>query len=373
MKLILKLGLILLILIGAGFFISEKTKPEVMIEAVEKGTATHEISANVTVLPSVEIIEKSLEQGRVVESIFIPGSGSLSVEKGDVLCRLDTETLDYEINKTKNQLSAAQKRIATGSAYELDLENAVQDYEHNKKLNEMQQFPDSELKKQERHIEKLKRMIEVENIDRETNLKHQEENLTQLLARREKMTIRASITGVISESYILTGNYVYPGNPVAKIISVTHLVQVSISEEDYPGIQLGQKASVKFLGIKNRTFSGTISNVVATANASTKRRLAFVTLDHTPADLLVPGMTGEAKIVKDRRDNTLLIPRKALVGKYVFVLNGNKVELREVKSGYRGLNTVEILEGLDENDSIVVNNLQQLRDGDRVKLKKSTH
>lgn len=372
MKTFLKFGLVILLLIGCGYYLANQIKTEVSVAPVTRGTAVNAVSSNVTVLSAVAIVEKSLESGRVVEAIFIPGSGSLQVEKGDVLCQLDTEMLDFEINKTKNQLTAAKKRIAAGSSYEYDLENALQDFEHNKKLNEMKQFPDSELKKQERHIEKLKRLIEVEKIDREADLAHHQESLTQLLTRREQTTIRASISGVISESYALVGNYIYAGNAVAKIISARNLIQLSISEEDYPGIDLGQKASIKFLGIADRTFEGTITNLVATANSATKRRVAFVTLDSTPANLLVAGMTGEANITKDIREDTLTIPRRAVFGNYVYVFDELKseVNIHEVKTGFRDLHTVEILEGVEEGDLVVVKDLHSLNDGARVKLKK---
>lgn len=362
---------IVIVVIIVGFFVSYNgLKTKVEVEPVTRGLAVDAVSANVTVLSSRENMEISLENGRVVESLFIPGSGAIEVTEGDIICRLDTEMLDFAIEKTRNQLDAATKRLAVGSAWELELGNAQQDYEHSKKLNEIDQFPSSELLKQERNLERLDRLVRTDAIDRKANLRHQEVHLAELQFRKERMTIRASFSGLMTEAYAYPGNYIYAGNSVAKIISKEKIIQLSISEEDFPGIQLDQDVVIRFLGIKGTSFHGKITNLVATANSQTKRRMVYVSLEDVDNNILVSGMTGEASITKASREDALIVPRRAVLGGHVFLVKGSKIKIQEVSLGFRGLYKVEILAGLEEGDLLVVENLDDLRDGDRVSILK---
>lgn len=368
MKLFAKIGFVLLLILGGAYFVYQNAVPEVTVQQVTRGTAVDTVSANVTVLSAAEIQIKSLESGYVIDNAFVPGTGALEVKKGDILCRLDTEMLDFEINKTKNWLNAAQDKLGIGSPQELDLENLEQDYAHNKKLFEIEQYPESELKKQARVIERLRRQIETQRIDLQTDLNFRKEHLAELELRKSRMTIASPVDGLLTEAYAFSGSYIYGGSPVGKIISPGVIIQISISEEDFPGVMLGQAVSVKFLGMREKTFYGKITNLVATADPNTRRRNAFVSLEDAPPGLLVAGMTGEASVTKAEREDTLIIPQRALLGRFVFVAEGEQVATREVKVGYKGLRLTEILEGLEEGDSVIVDNLEELRAGDRIHI-----
>jgi len=369
MRIALKILFIFGVVVAGWFVATNSLRTAVAVAPVTRALAVDAVSANVTVLSSREAMEISLENGRVVEALFIPGSGAVEVAKGDIICRLDTEMLDFQIEKTKVHLDAARKRLAVGSAWELELGNARQDYQHSKRLNEIDQFPSSELLKQERNLERLDRLVKTDAIDREAQVRHQELHLQELQYRKARMTIRASFSGLMTEAYAFPGNYIYAGNRIAKIISKEKIIQLSISEEDFPGVQLQQAVVIQFLGIKGKSFHGTITSLVATANPETKRRQVYVTLDAMDDTRLVAGMTGEASITKASRGHALIVPRRAVLGNFVFLVENGTINVQTVKIGFRGLYRVEILEGLEEGDLVVVENLQDLRDGDPVSIR----
>jgi multidrug efflux pump subunit AcrA (membrane-fusion protein) len=126
---------------------------------------------------------------------------------------------------------------------------------------------------------------------------------------------------------------------------------------------------IQFLGIKGKSFHGTITSLVATANPETKRRQVYVTLDAMDDTRLVAGMTGEASITKASRDHALIVPRRAVLGNFVFLVESGTINVQTVKIGFRGLYRVEILEGLEEGNLVVVENLQDLRDGDPISIR----
>jgi multidrug efflux pump subunit AcrA (membrane-fusion protein) len=83
--------------------------------------------------------------------------------------------------------------------------------------------------------------------------------------------------------------------------------------------------------------------------------------------VLVPGTTGEMTVILAQRDNALLIPTRSLVDKYVYVVNGNKIELRKVEKGYGSMNLTEIISGLKEGELVITDQQDRFREGERVK------
>ena len=71
-------------------------------------------------------------------------------------------------------------------------------------------------------------------------------------------------------------------------------------------------------------------------------------------------------IITAERDNTVLIPRRALIGDKVMVVVDGVVEVRTVEKGYESLNEVEILSGLESGDLVITEELDLFRDGERV-------
>jgi len=112
-----------------------------------------------------------------------------------------------------------------------------------------------------------------------------------------------------------------------------------------------------------------VTKVLPTANAETQRYIVHLSVD-IPVEKLVPGLTGEVSIVLGTRDAAAIIPRRALRGGEVFVVDGGRVELRKVKVGYLTVQA-EILEGLKKDDEVIVEELDRFQPGDRVRVKKA--
>lgn len=82
---------------------------------------------------------------------------------------------------------------------------------------------------------------------------------------------------------------------------------------------------------------------------------------------LKPGLTGEVSIIIAKRANAVIVPRRALVGEYVYVAEGGRLMLRKVVKGYEGLNEVEIVSGLQAGEQVVVEQQDRYREGERVR------
>jgi hypothetical protein len=68
----------------------------------------------------------------------------------------------------------------------------------------------------------------------------------------------------------------------------------------------------------------------------------------------------------------ILVPKLAVVRKdnsaFVFVIKGDKVEQRAIRAGGEIGDDYHVLEGLSGNESVALNGVDKLRDGDRVKV-----
>jgi len=164
------------------------------------------------------------------------------------------------------------------------------------------------------------------------------------------------------------GDHIGREAPVATLISSTRTIEAKVSEENFAGIKVGQKASVRFLGYGSQLYSGSVVKVLPTANAETQRYVVHLSVD-LPVEKLVPGLTGEVSIVLGERDAAAIIPRRALRGNEVFVVNGSTVELRKVQTGYLALNQAEIIGGLKVGERVIVEELDRFQAGDRVRVK----
>ena len=69
---------------------------------------------------------------------------------------------------------------------------------------------------------------------------------------------------------------------------------------------------------------------------------------------LPTGGAGRAEIIKGIQENTLIIPRKALLGNSVMVVQNGVVSIRKVTIGASNLKDVEIIEGLKANEQVIV-------------------
>lgn len=141
-----------------------------------------------------------------------------------------------------------------------------------------------------------------------------------------------------------------------------------MNESNFAGIEIGQPARIRFLTYGDRIYRGEVSRVLPNADPETQQYSIYLELDEGQEDILLPGLTGEVSIIKNRRENTLLVPRRALFGNFVFLVENGEVELRRVRPGFLGLNKAEVLEGLEEGDMVISDEIDRFRDGDTVQV-----
>lgn len=186
-------------------------------------------------------------------------------------------------------------------------------------------------------------------------------------------TVRAPITGVVTEKRVEAGDVVQNQTRLFTVADVTTLVvRVQVSELDVTGLRQGQAADVTIDAFGSRRFEGRIRRIFPAADSASRMVPVEIALSGGAVRELKPGYFARAIMRVGERPGVLLAQRTAVVGPIgstaVFVVHGSRAERRPVRTGQSDGDRVEILDGLREGDSIVVAGAEQLRDGATVRI-----
>ena len=194
-----------------------------------------------------------------------------------------------------------------------------------------------------------------------------------------KKALRAPFTGVLGIRSVDRGQYLAPGSAIVSLQALDPVyADYSLPERYLDKLSVGQTVEVRVEAYPERVFAGAISAVsprIATATRSVRVR---ATLDN-PDQVLKPGMFAEVDTLLPAVDNVMTLPERAIAynpyGNSVFLIeekdDGLAVQSRQIKTGEVRDGRIEIIEGLEEDDQVVSDGLNKLRNGQAVKIDNS--
>ena len=84
-----------------------------------------------------------------------------------------------------------------------------------------------------------------------------------------------------------------------------------------------------------------------------------------------PGYDLNAKIITEKKNDSLIVPDSAVFDykgeSSVFVVEDNRAIIRKIKKGIESENTLEVLEGLEENEKIIKKPSNNIKEGIKIK------
>lgn len=184
--------------------------------------------------------------------------------------------------------------------------------------------------------------------------------------------IRAPIGGVISARNIKVGNTISPNDPTFTITDLDPLLAyVHVPEKEFRKIAPGQNAEVVIDALGGQRFTGTISRISPTVDPQTGTFRARVEVPD-PTRRLKPGMFARVNIVYERRADALQLPRTAILDsdgeQSVYIVTGDKAEQRRITTGLANNGWIEVVEGLQGDEKVVVVGQAGLKSGTLVKV-----
>jgi len=164
--------------------------------------------------------------------------------------------------------------------------------------------------------------------------------------------------------------------PVMTIVRVDPLkVVAEIPEKMAPWIKDGQPVELRVDAYPGQTFIGKVSRISPAVNTAT-RAFPFEALVPNTDARLKPGTFARVHIESGKIDNVLTLPFTAMQYRYgvnrVFVVNGDKLAVRELAVGDRLGERIEILTGVKAGEQVVAADVDKLVDGAKVTVGKKS-
>ncbi|WP_208419977.1 efflux RND transporter periplasmic adaptor subunit [Paraflavitalea devenefica] len=187
--------------------------------------------------------------------------------------------------------------------------------------------------------------------------------------------IRASINGVVNKRYIEPGAVVAPATQLFELVDISKLkLQVTVEESQVANLKVGDKVPIKVSVFPDKDFTGTVSFIAAKADNA----LSFpveLELKGNPGNLVKAGMYGTAIFNFPSQAPVILVPRSAFIGSVssnqVFVVkNNNSASLRKVVAGRVMGDKVEVLQGLNEGETVITSGQINLTEGAPISIVK---
>ena len=182
----------------------------------------------------------------------------------------------------------------------------------------------------------------------------------------DKMTIRAPFEGVIAEVNVEVGEWITPSPPLLTTPPVIDLINpeslyisAPMDEVDSAAIRKGQRAKISVDSYPGKVFPGEVVRVAPyvidqEAQNRTVEIEVEIAPDH-PIERLLPGTSADVEVILEVRDAVLRMPTTALLdGSRVLLADNGQLVERIVRVGVRNWDFVEILEGLAEDERVVI-------------------
>ncbi len=192
----------------------------------------------------------------------------------------------------------------------------------------------------------------------------------------EKALIKSPIDGMVMKKFLDEGSQVEPSaNPLMRIPVVmvanidTVKVLVNISEKYLGRLKENAETKVEVDAYPGEVFVGEVTRIAPLVDLATRTSEVEIRIANREHQLK-PGMFARVNIIIEKKENTLLVPIKAILSennrKFVFVVNGSIARKREVKTGIYQKDSVEITKGLNAGEIVIIEGNYGLKDNTNV-------
>jgi membrane fusion protein, multidrug efflux system len=219
----------------------------------------------------------------------------------------------------------------------------------------------------------------------EAGLDLAEAQLEQARQHLNYTKIFAPFDGEIAMINSRQGEMISAGMPVFRLVSNSDMrSRLQASEADMKYIDQGQRVLAKFPSLGDEEYSGKVINIDSAINPRTRALEVEVFISNKTEELR-SGMFGEFHFVIEQREEVVVLSDAAVMTRtklridrsgrqiadkeyYVFVLNGEIAEMRQVETGVHSQGRLEITKGLEIGDKIIVVGQNIVKDGDMVRV-----
>ena len=269
------------------------------------------------------------EQGRITELLFREGqyveAGTPLVKVDDAMLKAQTERAKADRDLATQQLERVRRLRAQNAAAPADLERA------------------------------------------EAASRSAEAGLALLELQLERTTVRAPFGGAIGQRFVSVGDYVTPQTRLLTLQTVDpQRAVIEVPERYAVKLRQGQVVEFTVAAQENRTFRGRVDFIDPVVQGESRSIMVKASAPN-PGRLLKPGMFIEARLATDTRANAIVVPEDAIQplrsANVVWAVVDGKASRRVVTLGVRSAGVVEILNGVQAGETVVVGGLERMGEG----------
>ncbi|MEP4892048.1 MAG: efflux RND transporter periplasmic adaptor subunit [Aliiglaciecola sp.] len=366
---------------------------------VEKGDLVRDLSVQGRVVASVSPRLYSPAQGTIT---FKVDAGD-SVEINQVLALIDSPALTNELKQEESSLQRSQmeldrekiqakkqalenqkavdlalvaltaadrekrradKAYATHSISQIDFEKAQDDLQ-NAKLVHQHAVRDAQLNQESLAFEIQTKQLQ---------LARQSLLVEELTRKVDELTMRSPVNGIVGNLAVQQKNQVTQNQPILSVVDLSEFeLEVDIPESYADDLAIGMPAHVSFNGETHLATLVTISPEIE--NNQVNGRVRFAAHNAAGEALTQPqGLRQNqrltTRILMESKADVLMVQRGQFLdsgsGRIAYLVKDGMAEKTTITTGIRSLSNVEIMQGLDAGDTIIISGTEQFNGAQRI-------
>jgi HlyD family secretion protein len=186
--------------------------------------------------------------------------------------------------------------------------------------------------------------------------------------QQDELDVRSPVDGQVGQLFVAERMSVAKDGKLMTVIDLSQLeVQMQVAESFARELQPGMQGEISGNGGQWKGRVSSISPEVV--NGEVSARLRF---DGTPPEQLRQNQRLSVRVLLDQRDHVLTVARGSFVdeggGRIAYVLRDGVAERRAIRLGAQSLARVEVLEGLQPGDRVVISGVENFRGAERVAI-----
>ena len=321
----------------------------VTVEVARAARVEDRISATGTIKAQHQALISAETGGRVTEVAVELGS---KVSRGATLIRLDPTTASAQVQQAAAAVDQAQAASRLAEAQQLRAQ----------KLHKEGALSDQNLEQ-----------AEIETDSRRAALSAAEAGLALAEKALADCTLRAPFAGTVGAVQVELGSLVAPGSPALNLVSSEQLfVSSTLTSSEVGQVREGMAARVSIPSLEGQSFAAHVARIGPLADLRTRNYPVELKVEGS-SDSLRSGMMVALEILREVREQSVLVPATAVIGGEqpgIFVLDRGSARLRTVTLGRTIGRDIELRDGVEVGEQVIVLGNQRVRDGTAVRLYK---
>ena len=332
-KLVTKRRIIAIVVLLIGFIILTRggaDKSQIKTAKVQKGDIVSEVFASGTVRAKDQTVLHFPVSGKVVWTDVKEGD---SVRRGQAIASLDGERYEIALRQAQQDVVAADAEL-------------VKVYDDLKDGDDVESF-DDKIKRTAAEAKKNKAF---------DNLKAAERSLKDTV-------LTSPIAGTVLNFNILPQTEIFPSTEIATIGTTKTLeFAAEVDETDVVKIKDGSAVLIALDAFQDIEIESAVGQILDVSTTTSTGATAYEVKMVLPNDLPIRiGMSGEATVEIEKRQNVITIPIEALVDdKYVYVAENGKYSKTAIETGLSSDTDIEIVKGPDQNQEVLTSGFDQI-------------